>query len=675
MDTIEVHEFEVRTMVGRDAWGRKKIQPLVISFKMQTSISKAAILDQVSESVHYGLLLKAITKFVEKQKLGELEIFAEHIAFTILTFDIKRIFGVFLTIKKPNSIHNSNSVDISIYRCFEDVHHLEKICLDELNNCGLTIPNLDNYNSIKSENASINSINTLEQSILDAGNLYKEDLFIIKGLKINVLLGANSFERFSTQVIIIDLTLHIDKKDKALQKKSQSGNFPMKTLNYHILVQNIVEYVEKGTGYLTLEALSISIARVCIVDFGFEKVSILVKKPCVLVFANCSAVKITRTRDQLFKELNLVLPCLQNAISPRMESHISYISIGTNLGDKIKNIHNSIKMINESDNIRVVDTGFLYQSKPMYLEDQPMFFNTAIKVETSLNPIALQKLLKRIEIELGRVFTEDKNGPRIIDLDIILYDTLVIDTAELTIPDPGMENRHFQLQPIIDMDPFAVHGKLNSSVCMLSRDLITIKGVVNDLVQVMPLSNSEKNGSKSVVLAHSHQKNTLVMGVTDVVGESFNYGGKFDSIDEAVKHSMNLFKEGADIIDIFSQSMSVSSKMFGPGEEAKIVIPIIEGIMSESKNYENKPIISVNTSDAKVAQKALDAGADVICNISGSNLNSDVFNVAAEYGCPLILMHKREDSKAISGPEENDDKYKNDVIPLLTSMNDIILSI
>ncbi|OMJ23211.1 Folate synthesis bifunctional protein, mitochondrial [Smittium culicis] len=296
-------------------------------------------------------------------------------------------------------------------------------------------------------------------------------------------------------------------------------------------------------------------------------------------------------------------------------------------------------------------------------------------VETSLSPIALQKLLKRIEIELGRVFTEDKNGPRIIDLDILLYDSLVIETAELTIPEPGMETRHFQLQPIIDMDPFVVHGKLNSSVCMLSRELITIKGIVNDLVQVMPLSNSEENGSNPFVSVHSHQNNTLIMGMTDVFDESFNHVGKFDSFDEAVRHSMNLFKEGADIIGIFSQSKHACFNRFGPEEEAKILVPIIEGVINESKNYENKPIISVNTSDARVAQKVLDAGADIICNISDSDSGNGVFNVAAEYGCPLILTHTRDDSKAIPGIEEYDEKFKTDEISQLTRMNDIILSI
>ncbi|OMJ25575.1 Folic acid synthesis protein fol1 [Smittium culicis] len=655
MDTVEIHDLE-------------------------TSVSKAALLDQVSESVHYGQLCKLITKFVEKQKLDGLEILAEHLAFLILTFDIVKIFGVFLTIKKPNSAHFVKSTDISIYRCFENVHFLKNLCCSELEKYGFAIPDLDNYDSVKAENSFINSVNTLEKSISDAGKYYEEDFLFIKELKINALLGANNYERYAKQEILVDLTLHVNKKDRDLQVNCPLSYYPKKLLHYRRLVQNIIEYVEKGTGYLTLEALSLAIARVCIVDFGFEKVSVLIKKPCVLIFANCSAVKITRTREQLFKELGLELPSIQNYTNSSTQpnslakSHISYIAIGTNLGDRLKNIHNSLKKINESGTCSVVDTGFLYQSKPMYVEDQPLFLNTAIKIETSLQPNALLKELKRIEAEVGRDFGTIRNGHRVIDLDILLYDSIVMDTPELSIPHLNMHERHFQLQPLIDMDPYAVHGRLNSSVDMLSRDLVKIEGVVNDLVQVMPLSSSEVNGPKTLVPVHSHQKNTVIMGIVNATPDSFSDGGKFESFSEAVSHSMKLFSEGAEIVDIGGKSaMSVGADSVETAEELSRVIPVVAGIKSRSKELETKPIISVDTFVAEVAQAALEAGADIINDISGGDLDEEMFKVVAKYGCPYVLMHMRGNPKTMATLTDYKIKVQTDSNANLTSVDEVVL--
>ncbi|OMJ29067.1 Dihydropteroate synthase [Smittium culicis] len=197
-----------------------------------------------------------------------------------------------------------------------------------------------------------------------------------------------------------------------------------------------------------------------------------------------------------------------------------------------------------------------------------------------------------------------------------------------------MHERHFQLQPLIDMDPYAVHGRLNSSVDMLSRDLVKIKGVVNDLVQVMPLSSSEVNGPKTLVPVHSHQKSTLVMGIVNATPDSFSDGGKFESFGEAVSHTMKLFSDGAEIVDIGGQSTRVGADSVDAAEELSRVIPVVAGVRSMSKDLATKPIISVDTFVARVAQEALDAGADIINDVSGGDLDEEMFKVVAEYGCP-----------------------------------------
>ncbi|OMJ21936.1 Dihydropteroate synthase [Smittium culicis] len=277
-----------------------------------------------------------------------------------------------------------------------------------------------------------------------------------------------------------------------------------------------------------------------------------------------------------------------------------------------------------------------------------------------------------------------------------------------------MHERHFQLQPLIDMDPYAVHGRLNSSVDMLSRDLVKIKGVVNDLVQVMPLSSSEVNGPKTLVPVHSHQKNTVIMGIVNATPDSFSDGGKFESFSEAVSHSMKLFSEGAEIVDIGGQSTRVGADSVETAEElsrvipvvagikssegAEIVdiggqstrvgadsvetaeelsrvIPVVAGIKSRSKELETKPIISVDTFVAEVAQAALEAGADIINDVSGGDLDEEMFKVVAKYGCPYVLMHMRGNPKTMATLTDYKVKVQTDGTAHLTAVDDVVLTV
>ncbi|OLY80509.1 Folic acid synthesis protein fol1 [Smittium mucronatum] len=680
MDTVEVHDLEIRATLGRDPWEQRKIQPILVTVKIQTSLTNAGISDQVSDSVHYGLVAKAITNFVESQNLDGIEILAEHLACLILTFDIEKIFGVFVSIKKPNTLHNAKSVEMNVYRCYKDIHFLAKLCRDEFIKTGLSIPDLSQYDSIKDNCEFLNSPDNFQLSIADAGELYGEDLLLVNDLQISALLGANVYERHVRQNILVNITLHINKDAKNLEDPDAVSLYPSQLKQYRKLVRNVVQYVELGTGYLTIEALATAIARVCIIDFGLEKVSILIKKPCVLMFASCSAVKITRTRAQLLKELNFSYSPDSNISSlPTSKSdnlkHVAYIAVGTNLGDRLDNIHKSIRMINQSSSCKVVDTGFLYQSAPMYFEDQPIFLNSALKVKTDLEPHSLLKELKNIESAIGRDFSTIRNGPRVIDLDILFYDSIVIDTPDLVIPHLRIHERHFQLQPVIDMDPDVIHTRLNSSVDTLSRELIRIKGVPNDLIQVMPLSNKEINGEVTLVPISPAQKNTLVMGIVNTTHDSFSDGGKFLKPTDAIEHAMSLFKEGAEILDIGGQSTKVGAEGVNPDEEISRIVPVIKGIRDRTMEDSVKPIISVDTFVAEVAKEALNSGADIINDVSGGDLDPEMFKLAADYGNPIVIMHMRGTPKTMANLTDYKVTLKNENDEHLAVIDDVILTI
>ncbi len=128
-----------------------------------------------------------------------------------------------------------------------------------------------------------------------------------------------------------------------------------------------------------------------------------------------------------------------------------YIGIGSNLGERNENCLKAIERLN-SKGIIVKKQSSLYETEPWGVKDQPKFINMVIEAETVLTPEKLLKTLKNIEKEFGREETY-KWGPRIIDLDVLLYDDLTIDEPDLKIPHPHMLERDFVINPLSEISP------------------------------------------------------------------------------------------------------------------------------------------------------------------------------------------------------------------------------
>jgi 2-amino-4-hydroxy-6-hydroxymethyldihydropteridine diphosphokinase len=130
---------------------------------------------------------------------------------------------------------------------------------------------------------------------------------------------------------------------------------------------------------------------------------------------------------------------------------ICYLGVGSNLGDRKNNIKAAIKKINLLKNTKVIKQSSFIQTNPIGGPiGQPKFFNAVFKIKTSLLPVNLLKALKNIEKQLGRVKTV-KNGPREIDLDILLYGDKVVNQKGLIIPHPRMFERDFVLMPLAEV--------------------------------------------------------------------------------------------------------------------------------------------------------------------------------------------------------------------------------
>jgi 2-amino-4-hydroxy-6-hydroxymethyldihydropteridine diphosphokinase len=147
---------------------------------------------------------------------------------------------------------------------------------------------------------------------------------------------------------------------------------------------------------------------------------------------------------------------------------IVYISIGSNLGNKKSNCLHAIELL-EKRGIIVKKRSSIHETEPWGVKDQPPFLNMAIEVETALKPEELLVLLKNVETEVGREKTYQW-GPRIIDLDILLFNSIILNTDDLTIPHPYMHERDFVLRPLNEIAPGVKHPLLKLSVSELLQN-------------------------------------------------------------------------------------------------------------------------------------------------------------------------------------------------------------
>ncbi|MBI4825127.1 MAG: 2-amino-4-hydroxy-6-hydroxymethyldihydropteridine diphosphokinase [Nitrospirae bacterium] len=143
----------------------------------------------------------------------------------------------------------------------------------------------------------------------------------------------------------------------------------------------------------------------------------------------------------------------------------AYIGIGSNLGDREENCMKAVSLLRDNG-IKVTKPSSMIETEPWGLEGQPKFINMAVEAETALSPDALLKLLKNIESEIGREESV-RWGPRVIDLDILLYGDLVLKTPELEIPHPHIAGREFVLKPLSEIAPEKIHPVLKKSISEL----------------------------------------------------------------------------------------------------------------------------------------------------------------------------------------------------------------
>lgn len=333
-----------------------------------------------------------------------------------------------------------------------------------------------------------------------------------------------------------------------------------------------------------------------------------------------------------------------------------YVAVGSNLGNRFDNIRRALHLLcQSSSSCRLIQTSFLHETTPMYVTDQPPFLNGAVELATSLTPHELLDELKRIERQLGRKYQGDgagsviRNGPRPIDLDILFYETRVeeggswfrretlhSENPDLTIPHPRIQERTFVLQPLQEVaGPSFVHPVLNATISelyerlrkSLKEEQANGDGNAQDAVRVLPLPRNR----------FLYWNETLVMGILNVTPDSFSDGGQYKDVEAAAERALQMVHQGASMIDIGGESTRPRAEEVSVEEELNRTIPVIRRIRELSLDVP----ISIDTRRAAVAKAAVEAGADLVNDVSGGSFDPAMLETVAALGVPMVLMHMR----------------------------------
>ena len=148
----------------------------------------------------------------------------------------------------------------------------------------------------------------------------------------------------------------------------------------------------------------------------------------------------------------------------------AFVGLGSNLGERETLIRLALDDLARLSGTRVVRVSSLYDTEPVGVEEQPHFLNAVAQLETQLTPHQLLWNLMLIERRLGRVRTQ-RWGPRTLDLDLLLYEDLVLDDDDLVVPHPELPKRSFVLVPLVELDPMLVHPATGETMLALLQKL------------------------------------------------------------------------------------------------------------------------------------------------------------------------------------------------------------
>lgn len=304
------------------------------------------------------------------------------------------------------------------------------------------------------------------------------------------------------------------------------------------------------------------------------------------------------------------------------------VGLGSNVGDRLFHLRQAWKLIDALENTRVLTISHIYKSDAMLKDHAPLdwnlpYLNLAIRCDTQLKPLAFLNEVKAIEQALGRKTEPHRWGPRIIDIDILTWETLIHDDHQLTLPHPYLHERPFALWPLADLDPFWVHPHHEKTAAVMV----------------------EKWGSRFSGEApfHTQQINQRLdkpqlVGIINVTPDSFSDGGRYLEADQALHQAKQLIQSGAEILDIGAESTAPNATPIQIHIEWLRLEPVLSLLLAEKSQFLIPPKISIDTRHASIAQKALNLGVDWINDVSGLS-GPAMRDIIANSMAHCVVMH------------------------------------
>lgn len=268
------------------------------------------------------------------------------------------------------------------------------------------------------------------------------DKIYINNLEFIGFHGVFPEEKKLGQKFLVSLELTVDTREAG-----KTGDLT-KSVHYGLVAQDVEKlFLEKSIDLI--ETCAENIAEMVLKKYELVKeVKVIVKKPWAplqMHFENV-AVEITR------------------------KWHRVYLSLGSNIGNKRKNLLEAIRKIGELENTEVVKSSTILETEPFGYLEQDNFLNTCLEVKTLMTAQEFLKEILQIELDMGRV-REIKWGPRIMDIDILFYDKEIIEEDNLAVPHPWICEREFVLDPLSEIASNYIHPLEKKTITMLARKL------------------------------------------------------------------------------------------------------------------------------------------------------------------------------------------------------------
>lgn len=317
------------------------------------------------------------------------------------------------------------------------------------------------------------------------------------------------------------------------------------------------------------------------------------------------------------------------------------LGLGSNLGDRLQNLRQTFRALKQLAGLKIIQVSPIYISDALMPENAPAdwdlpYLNLALCCESKLDPQTLLQQLKNVEWSIGRKPEVRHWGPRLIDIDILAFDELIIQNENLTVPHASLEERPFALWPLADVAPlwkFPLQGKNHGKTA----------------AQMVEVWGSRFSGQAPFHTRQIQQRidTPQLLGILNITPDSYSDGGEFFKPDAAVKQMQHLVSSGAEIIDIGAEATSPNAAAISAEQEWERLAPVLSAIKAERKNCPIIPKISIDTRHAKVAEKALAMNVDWINDVSGLD-DAHMQDLIAHAKADCVIMHH------LSIPERRD---------------------